>query len=370
MTSETTETEPEGEGSARQFLQRQLEMFREGFSFSGFERDLLALNLGGSRFLDISGVSGADSISDGRAAVYADLDNDGDHDVFLRAMHGPAHLFYRNELGSESHYLRVALEGTESGKDAFGAVVRVPTSKGVLARTKSGGDGFLSQADPRLLFGLEQDEAVDWIEVTWPGGRRERFPGAAANSSLLLVEGDSVHRVVQEHRLQLPEPLPGDPRRWNRLTFRAGAALPPTDVTTLSGERIQLPAIIRPGRPTLVNFWATWCIPCRAEMPELQRLHNAGTGKGLQVIGVSLDRPEDTGKIPRFLEELGVTYPVYVGDPEGLGQIFASPDIPIPISLLVNEESKVVEVFTGWDRETRHTLEALVNDSGGSRGRR
>ena len=58
-------------------------LFEQGLSFSGFERDALFLNREGNRFQDISGVSGIDSISDGRSAVTVDLDNDGDLDIFL-----------------------------------------------------------------------------------------------------------------------------------------------------------------------------------------------------------------------------------------------------------------------------------------------
>ena len=58
-------------------------IFQEGFSFSGFERDHVALNLGSKEFLDISGISGLVSVSDGRGSVFADLDNDGDTDVLL-----------------------------------------------------------------------------------------------------------------------------------------------------------------------------------------------------------------------------------------------------------------------------------------------
>ncbi len=52
-------------------------IFKEGFSFSGYERDMLSLNLADGTFLDISGVSGVDSLSDGRGSVFADFDNDG-----------------------------------------------------------------------------------------------------------------------------------------------------------------------------------------------------------------------------------------------------------------------------------------------------
>ncbi len=61
--------------------QRRRELLATGFSFSGYERDQLMLNLGEGKFLDISGVSGMDSITDGRGAVFADFDNDGDLDV-------------------------------------------------------------------------------------------------------------------------------------------------------------------------------------------------------------------------------------------------------------------------------------------------
>ena len=103
-----------------------------GFSFSGYERDTTRLNRGG-RFLDISGVTGADSATDGRGAAFADLDNDGDVDIALRVQADIGErrlLLYRNEVGNRNGFLRVSLEGRESGRDAFGAVVRVTTADG------------------------------------------------------------------------------------------------------------------------------------------------------------------------------------------------------------------------------------------------
>src|SRR5215467_3100329 len=106
------------------------------------------MNIGGKKFMDISGVSGIDSITDGRAAVFADFDNDGDEDVFLTTI-----LLFRNNVGQDSHWLRILLEGgKETGRDAYGSVVRVKTSAGTLTKVKAGGSGFLSQNDPRLLF--------------------------------------------------------------------------------------------------------------------------------------------------------------------------------------------------------------------------
>ena len=146
-------------------------MSEQGFSFSGYERDLLSLNLGGKKYLDISGISGLDSLSDGRAAVFADFDNDGDLDVFLTTPQDQTHLLFRNNIGQENNWLRIALEGGPgAGRDAFGAVVRVRTTAGTLTKVKSGGSGYMSQNDPRLLFGLGSDERAEWIEVSWPNG--------------------------------------------------------------------------------------------------------------------------------------------------------------------------------------------------------
>lgn len=173
-------------------------MAERGFSFAGYERDTLYLNVGAGRggarrFVDISGTSGVDAVGDGRGAVFADFDNDGDYDLFLTALQGESHLLFRNNVGQQKHYLRVSLEGSQtegSGLEAFGSVVRVQTSQGTLTKVKAGGSGFISQHDPRLLFGLGRDARARSVEVTWADGKVERFRGDfAANSSVRLREG-------------------------------------------------------------------------------------------------------------------------------------------------------------------------------------
>src|SRR5690349_25139127 len=101
-------------------------MFGQGFSFSGYERDPLYLNLGGKKFTDISGVSGIDSITDGRAGVFADFDNDGDLDVFSTSIQNESPLLFRNTIGQDSKCIRGILEGgNDIAGDASGSVVRV-----------------------------------------------------------------------------------------------------------------------------------------------------------------------------------------------------------------------------------------------------
>ncbi|MEE9262966.1 MAG: VCBS repeat-containing protein, partial [Vicinamibacteria bacterium] len=115
------------------------ELFEKGLSFSGFERDGLYLSRGDGSYLEISGVSGLDSIGDGRGCAFADLDNDGDLDVVVVPVQNEGRLLYRNNVGQENGFLRVSLEGTVSARDAFGAVVRLRTPLGTQTKIKSGG---------------------------------------------------------------------------------------------------------------------------------------------------------------------------------------------------------------------------------------
>ena len=79
-------------------------IFKQGFSFSGYERNGLFLNRAGTQFKDISGVSGVDSILDGRSSVMADFDNDGDLDLFQTTIQKDGHLFYRNNVGQKKPF--------------------------------------------------------------------------------------------------------------------------------------------------------------------------------------------------------------------------------------------------------------------------
>lgn len=81
--------------------------------------------------------------------------------------------------------------------------------------------------------------------------------------------------------------------------------------TSLDGTEISADAMR--GRVVLVNFWATWCAPCRAEMPLLERMHQRHSEAGFLVVGLAVDRAS-TAAVQAFVEARGVTYPiVHVG---------------------------------------------------------
>lgn len=346
-------------------------MFSEGFSFSGYERNPLYLNLGRRKFLDISGVSGIDHIGDGRAAVFADFDNDGDLDVFVTTIQGDAHLLFRNNVGQDRNFLRVMLEGGPGvGRDAFGAVVRLRTSAGTLTKIRDGGAGFLSQHDPRLLFGLGSAERVEEVEVTWPNGEVERFPGARAGETLLLRQGSGRGERVVLARAQLPDPLTRVETLARSLKLILGEEAPKVPLWTLAGAPTSLHQERQPGRRTLVNIWASWCAPCRFEMPELESLREALAARGIDLIGLNVDT-DPAARVAEFIEMTGARYPNYRGGVAAVEQLFATEELSVPLTLLLDEAGVVRELIPGWSAETRRRLAALagVEPSAGADGR-
>lgn len=334
----------------------------QGFSFSGYERDPLYLNLGTKKFTDISGVSGIDSITDGRAGVFADFDNDGDLDVFSTVIQGQAHLLFRNNVGQDANFLRIELEGDGKtvSRDAFGAVVRVKTSAGTLTKIKSGGSGFISQHDPRLLFGLGKDARAESIEVTWPNGAIEKFEAdLVAGASLMLKQGTGRAQVTELGRTRLPDPLTKAEIFARGLKIKIGQPLPDFAIKTLSGGRSSVRKQLRPGRQTLINIWATWCVPCATEMPELQKMQPQLSARGIDLIGINVD-VERNARISQYLAKKRIRYPTFVGGVSAIEQIYATDELSVPLSILVDEKGIVRDLIPGWSAETRRRFDVLI----------
>lgn len=336
-------------------------MFGQGFSFSGYERDPLYLNLGTKKFMDISGISGIDSISDGRAGVFADFDNDGDLDVFATAIQGQSHLLFRNNVGQDNNFLRIMIEG-KTQSDAFGAVVRLKTSAGIQTKIHSGGSGFISQNDPRLLFGLGQDEKAEWVEVTWTNGKPELFTGnLSAGGNLLLQEGIGKAATVKLEKSNLPEPLTKTETFAKGLKLRVGQKMSDFMVKTLNGESSALKKHFKAGRSTLVNIWATWCIPCAKEMPELEKMKATLAARGIDLIGINVDL-EKNAPIVKYIKGKNITYPILIGGVPAIESIYATDELSVPLSILVDENGFVRELIPGWSAETQRKFTELTGE--------
>lgn len=130
----------------------------------------------------------------------------------------------------------------------------------------------------------------------------------------------------------------GDPAALpSALVGRPAPALP---VTTLPGESAPAPADLRSGKVTLVNFWASWCPPCRAEHPTLQAL----ASEGIPVIGIDLKDPEPAAR--RFLDEHGNPFSRLATDPQGRAAIDWGVTAP-PETFILDGEGRVLYRFAG-----------------------
>lgn len=93
-----------------------------------------------------------------------------------------------------------------------------------------------------------------------------------------------------------------------REIFKAGDTAPKIDLPDLNGNQVTLDSL--GGQVTLVNFWATWCVPCVAEMPALERLSQLLYSKGLRVAAISVDPLPKKGAVARFASQNGLTFPI------------------------------------------------------------
>lgn len=121
-----------------------------------------------------------------------------------------------------------------------------------------------------------------------------------------------------------------------------GTPAPNFTLQTLDGKNLSLSDLR--GKAVLVNFWATWCGPCKIETPWLVEMQNQYGSAGLQVVGVAMD---DSGKddIEKFAKEMGVNYPVLMGK-EAVGDAYGGV-AALPESFFVGRDGKIVDRIIG-----------------------
>ena len=123
------------------------------------------------------------------------------------------------------------------------------------------------------------------------------------------------------------------------------------------------------GKVLLVNLWATWCGPCRMETPELVRLHKEFESRGVEMIGLSTENPDNSARsVSEFVREFNVDYQIGWAKPE-VAQIMMQGRTSIPQSFIIARDGRVVRRFIGFNPETTPTqlkeaLEQALKEEG------
>lgn len=143
------------------------------------------------------------------------------------------------------------------------------------------------------------------------------------------------------------KPRGSEPSELSPGSATAAQLLAPNfSLTDLSGKKLDLAAYR--GKVVLLNFWATWCGPCRTEIPRLIGLQDKYRSKGLEIVGISLD--DDAKPVRAFYQQFKINYPVVMGDAnlaERYGGILG-----LPVSFVIGCDGRIY---------TRHTGQADVS---------
>ncbi|MCP5112671.1 MAG: redoxin domain-containing protein [bacterium] len=328
-------------------------LIRSDGSWSGQERNSTYLNNRDGTFRDVSFVSGLDFPADGRSMAALDVDRDGDLDLVLKSRTAPQLRIMRNEAG-DRRGLRVELVGNQSNRDAVGARATLETSSRRLMREVRSGSGYLSQPSRRLHFGLLPGETVKALEVRWPGGRRQQIEDLPASGAIRITEGESeaVEIPVRTPRATQPEAKPRpEPRPGTWLVEPVPA--PDFTLKGLDGNTLRLSE--QTGRKVLLNFWATWCPPCREELADLAANSRKLSAAGVDVVTVSVDEPTERERVREFALKQKLTFPVLHADDRAVAAYTVlnrhlfdrRRDLGIPTSFLIDEQGRIIKVYLG-----------------------
>ena len=175
------------------------------FSHSGNERNRVFLNQSGKSFANVSGISGADSILDGRSFVHWDFNRDGQPDLAVVNANGPLLQIFENQNHSKNQFIAFRLEGDSkhgknsgmSSRDAIGTKITLQVGEQTLMRRLSAGEGFASQNSRTLVIGVGQNDEIESARIDWPSGETTELKNLKAGH--FIEVGESQKTVKTEN---------------------------------------------------------------------------------------------------------------------------------------------------------------------------
>ena len=310
--------------------------------------------MSGDGFANFSHLSGLGLNDDGRALAVCDWDRDGDQDIWLRNRNAPRLRLMLNDSSNHQESVSLRLEGVQCSRDAIGARVTIRTKNGMMIRSLRAGEMFLSQSTKWLHFGMDANEQVKSLVVSWPGGEDESFSGVKRGGRYLLREGQGeainssfpsevslkLDAVAMKGKdsisdyVYLPVEVP-----FPRLSYRAPDA--------------KMKEMMTNGAPLLVTFWDSSTQKSSLELKSLEEERLRMNSIKINSIALSIDGIERAGQAyeliskSKFQGNWGfIPEDFFILVKRWRGLLFErSAQIEFPFSVLLKGNGKCVAIY-------------------------
>tara|TARA_R110002072_G_scaffold303099_1_gene493402 strand:- start:102063 stop:103250 length:1188 start_codon:yes stop_codon:yes gene_type:complete len=364
--------------------------------FSGNERNHLFLSSHGESFLDVSGISGVDSPSDGRVSVWLDMDRDGRQDLAVVNSNRPLFQLYRNQTGDAAsrngNFIALRFVGGNdsaevssefSNRNGFGTRVVVQVGERQITREHYCSQGFAGQNSSTMLIGLGDATTIDQLSITWPSKLKQQFSNLTAGKLMILFERPAANAQSPPQTdsaaagitiTEYPGVTPAD----SRTEQPANAVQNPDSLPTL------MPAQLAAGVETSANnlraddsklvvltTMASWCVSCAKHQPLLKAMNKEFETSQVSFVGFAGDPDDPAADLRGFIDRLGIDYPV-AAEPDAslrstVEAILNSGDGAdvLPSTIILDGQGKVLATHRGIPTasEIRKLLAAIKFES-------
>lgn len=136
-----------------------------------------------------------------------------------------------------------------------------------------------------------------------------------------------------------------------------GKAATPFDLRDINGQKVQLESLR--GKVILLSFWATWCAPCKEEMPHLNKLYLKHKDNGFVVLSISSDDARTGSRVKPYIKSKGFSFPVLL-DPSSKATTAYNPNKTLPWTVVIDRDFKIAKVHSGFNPGDEKEIEELV----------
>lgn len=164
--------------------------------------------------------------------------------------------------------------------------------------------------------------------------------------------------MFESQFLNKQEPIASSSEQGNgQIGIEKGNIAPDFELQQLGGGTVKLSDLR--GKKVILNLWATWCPPCRAEMPDMQRFHEENKEKGIVILGVNLTDTETSPEaVDAFVKSYGITFPILLDPEREVANVYKA--ISIPTSYIIDSNGVVQNKYIG--PMTEEIMENMLAD--------